>query len=146
MVNKLEICIEIQRPVEEVFAFASNVANLPLYDKGIRDVKKITEGPIDAGTTFHLIASQFGIRMIVVLVFTAYEPSHHFVFRVNSGPFPVETHYSLVSHGSGTQMRCERELQPSGIWRWLIPLMSIPAGKKFERELNSLKKYVEQDS
>lgn len=142
----VKICIDIQRPVEEVFAFASNVANLPLYDKGIREVKKITESPIDAGTTFHLIASQFGIRMIVVLVVTAYEPSHHFVFRVNSGPFPVETHYSLVSHGSSTQMSGEREPQTRGIWKWLIPLISIPARQKFEAELNSLKNYLETHS
>lgn len=139
----VKICIDIQRPVEEVFAFASNVANLPLYEKGIREVKKITEGPIGDGTTFHLITNQIGIRMTGVLVLIAYEPSHHFAFRVNSGPFPVETRYTLASLKSGTQVIGEREPQTRGIWKWLIPLISIPARQKFEAELNSLKNYLE---
>lgn len=142
----VKISIDLQRPVEEVFDFAANAANLPLYDKNIREVKKITEGPIGVGTTFHLIASQFGFHTIVVQEFTVYEPSHHFAFLVNSGPFPVETHYTLESHANGTRVSGEREPQPRGIWKWLIPLISIPARQKFAAELNSLKNYLEANS
>jgi hypothetical protein len=129
--------------VEEVFAFASNIANFPLYDKGVREVKKTTEGPIGVGTKYHF---QFGIRMGVFQVFTAHEPNGHFAFRVNSGLFPVETHYTFASLGNGTQLCGGREPQPRGIWIWLIPLISIPARQKFEAELNSLKNYLETHS
>ena len=100
----IRICIEIQRPVKEVFVFISNTTNLPIYDKTILDVKKITEGPIGVGTTYHLTTNQFGIQMDVRQVLTAYEPSRHFTYRVDSGPFPVETHYTLESHEVGTKV------------------------------------------
>jgi hypothetical protein len=139
----VKISIDIQRPVEDVFAFASNSSNLPLYDEYITEVEKISEGPIGMGTKFHLNSNQFGLRSIVVQEFIVYKPSRYFAFRIDSGPFPVETHYALESHANGTLVIGEREPQPQGIWNWLIPLISIPAKKKFETELNNLKYYLE---
>ena len=136
-------CVEIQRPVEGVFFFASNATNLPLYDKSIREVKKIADGPIDIGTKFNLIASQFGMRLDVVQTITAFEPSHHFAYRVDTGPFPIETHFTLESLANGTLLCGEREPQPGGFWKLLVPLISIPARKKFEAELNELKDYLD---
>ena len=145
MSNNLSINIEIDvsRSVEEVFEFASNIVNLPLYDKGISEVEKITEGPIGVGSTFHLSASQFGIRMIAVLLFTTYEPPLNFAFRVNAGPFPVETHYALSNVGSRTQVTGMREPQARGMWKLLMPIISIPARRKFQVELNNLKNFLE---
>jgi ligand-binding SRPBCC domain-containing protein len=134
----VRIQIDIQRPTRDVFAFASDVANLPFYDKGILEVKKITDGPIGAGTTFNLLTRQLGILLTVVLVFTAYEPNRQFSYKVISGPFPVETHYNLTGLNSGTRVSVEREPQARDLWKWLIPLVTIPARQKLYVELNGL--------
>ena len=142
----VKICLDIQRPVEDVFPFMANQANLPFYDKSFLEVKQISGESIDEGAKFQLIGSQFGIRMTVTLEITAYEPNNHFALMVYSGPFPVETHYTFVSEDHTTQIIGKREPQPDGVWKVLIPLISIPARKKFKGELNSLKNYLEQDS
>jgi uncharacterized membrane protein len=89
--RKMEISInlDIQRPIGDVFAFASDLANLPLYDKGILEVTKISNGSIGTGAIFHLLARQLGLRMKVVLVFTSNQPNRQFSYQVISGPFPV---------------------------------------------------------
>ena len=138
--------VDIQRPLETVFAFASDVSNLPLYDKNIHEAKKLIEGSIGVGTTYQLIARPFGIRMVVVLELTGHEPHTHFAFKVISGPFPVETHYTFTSLGHGTQVSGAREPQPGGFWKWMTPLITSPARKKLETELNSLKAYLEAHS
>ena len=37
----VKVCVDIQRPVEDVFAFASNSSNLPLYDKYILEARRL---------------------------------------------------------------------------------------------------------
>ena len=139
----VKICVDIQRPVEDVFAFASNSSNLPLYDKYILEAKKVTDGPLGVGTIFHLNTNQFGLRMIIIQEFIVYEPSRYFAFRVDSRKFPVESHYVLESHANSTLVTGEREPEPRGIWKLLIPLVSITAKKKFETEIYNLKHYLE---
>jgi len=141
----IERCILIHKPVEEVFIISSNPANLPHYDDGIVDVKPTTEGLTGMGKTYQLIASQLGRQMIVNLEIIAYKPNLEYAFRVLGGPFPVETYYNLVSQDNSTKIIARREPQPTGIWDVFIPLMSVPARKKFEGELNNLKNYLESN-
>jgi hypothetical protein len=94
----MAICvrIDLHQSIDKVFPFVSNLENLPLYDKRILEVKKITEGSLAPGTTYHLLTRQFSIRMAAKLEFTKYDPtSYWFAYRVISGPFPVETGYAL---------------------------------------------------
>jgi hypothetical protein len=38
------------RPASEVFAFVSDQTNAPLWQEGLQEVRRITEGPIRVGT------------------------------------------------------------------------------------------------
>lgn len=142
----IRIQITIQKPIEMVFPIASDVTNLPLYDRSIRSVEKDTPGDIEAGTKFCLVASQFGMRVNVVLVYTAYSPGdYRLSYRVLSGPFPVETRYWLQVFNGAIQLTGEREPQGNGLWKAFLPLLSVPARQKFTGELTSLKHYLEMN-
>jgi hypothetical protein len=125
---------------------ASDVTNLPHYEKGILVVKKITSGPIGVGTSFQLLVHQLGIRMRVKLLITAWEPNRCFSYRVNSGSFPIEIHYKLRSQDGAACLLAERQPHSSGLWKWLIPLLSIPPRRKLTAELNGLKHFLETHS
>ena len=139
----IEHKVEILRPLEDVFSIASNPGNLSHYDSSIVEVERATLGEIGVGMRYQLVAVQFGKRMNVDLEITAYEPNQNFAFRINSGPFPVETHYAFLSQDNTTIIIGRREPQPNGIWIVLVPLMSVPARRKFASELNKLKIYME---
>jgi uncharacterized membrane protein len=51
--------IEIKRPIEDVFAFASNMENSPLYGRTIKTTK-VSSGPISAGTDFREVLTLKG--------------------------------------------------------------------------------------
>jgi hypothetical protein len=142
----IEQKVQIQKPVGEVFSTVSNPANLPHYDDNIIEVKPSTQGVIGVGKTYQLFATQYGRRMVVDLEITAFEPNNQFALIVNSRPFLVQTHYTFVGENQNTTIIGKRVPHPEGIWRVLLPLISIPANKKFEGELNNLKNYLEQDS
>ena len=46
----VEKMITINRPVEEVFAYVSDLQNSPLWQKGLLEARRITEGPLGLGT------------------------------------------------------------------------------------------------
>lgn len=139
----VDISVDIQQPIEVVFSFASDPANLPLYEKSIWEAKKMTEGPIRVGTSYQLTARQLGLRMQAFLMITAYEPNQHISFEVTSGPFPVVTHYRLDALNHSTRVTGERNPYPRGIWRRLVPLLALPARRKFCTELKGMKDYLE---
>jgi len=138
----IEQCGDIQRPIGEVFSFASNAANLHHFDNKIVEVMPITQGLTVEGTIYQLVTVQFGKRMTVDLSITAYEPNQIFAFRVNSGPVQMETHYTFVGEYDNTKIIGKSLPHPEGIWKVIVPMISIPARKKFKNELNSLKQYL----
>ena len=134
--------IEIRRSKEDVFSIVSNPANLPHYDDNIVEVEPITAGVIGEGMKFRLVVVQFRKRMTVDLEITALEPCHLYSYRVIGGPFPVDTQYTFLDQGDTTMIKGKREPQPEGNWKVFAPMMSIPARKKFVRELKGLKNYL----
>jgi uncharacterized membrane protein len=45
--------IIIERPIEEVFPFLSNLENIPKWNYYVPEVRKTSEGPVAKGTVFH---------------------------------------------------------------------------------------------
>jgi hypothetical protein len=96
------------------------------------------------GADFQVVTRQLGLKMVAMLEITAYEPaSYRFAYRVSSGPFPVVSRFTLEHIEPGTRLTAEREPQPGGFWKWVTPLLTTPARKKLEIEINALKNFLE---
>ncbi|NJC98891.1 MAG: hypothetical protein C3F07_01655 [Anaerolineales bacterium] len=52
---EFENTIQIQRPVNEVFAFLSDLENLPKWNYFVLQVKKVSDGPVGVGATYHQV-------------------------------------------------------------------------------------------
>jgi uncharacterized membrane protein len=50
---EFEHSISIERPISEVFAFLSDFENFSKWNYYVLRVRKISEGPVGAGTTYH---------------------------------------------------------------------------------------------
>jgi Polyketide cyclase / dehydrase and lipid transport len=56
---RVEVSTTIDRPVEQVFRFVEDEANIPKWDSDLLKATKTSDGPIGAGTTFHLDIKPF---------------------------------------------------------------------------------------
>jgi len=45
--------ILINRPLQEVFSYISDFENLPKWNHYVKDVAKLSDGPVGVGTTYH---------------------------------------------------------------------------------------------
>jgi carbon monoxide dehydrogenase subunit G len=52
---EFENTIRINRPIAEVFAFLSDLENLPKWNYYVLEVTKRSDGPIAVGTTYHQV-------------------------------------------------------------------------------------------
>ncbi len=98
---KFENVIEIDRPVDEVFAFVADFENVPRWNYFVTDVSKTSEGSIGAGTTFHQVRKidQQDYRI------TEYEPPHRVTVETLPGSTPsFEMRYTFEGDGERTRL------------------------------------------
>lgn len=102
-----ENSIQIDRPIDVVFAFLADFENVPKWNYFVVEVKKTSAGPVGLGTTYHQVRKtdeqDFGItefeRNYVVAVQTLPQASPKFLRR-----------FTLQEEGSGTLILDQWEL------------------------------------
>jgi uncharacterized protein YndB with AHSA1/START domain len=128
-VIRFEIEQEIQRPVSEVFAYITDVANLPQWQSGA--IEATADGPVALGTQVTERRTFFGRRLETTLDVTEFEPDRLFTLSARSGPIPFQVRHRLQATADGTSLRLEGESEPDGILR----LAGRAAARAVEHEL-----------
>jgi uncharacterized membrane protein len=88
--RQAERSAEISRPAEEVFAFLSNLENLPRWQSGVLRAELTTPGPIAVGSKAVVERRMFGQKIVADLVVTAYEPPHRIVLATEASGVSVD--------------------------------------------------------
>ena len=52
---EFENTIRVDRPIVEVFAFLSDLENIPKWNYYVVEVRKLSDGPIGIGTRYHQV-------------------------------------------------------------------------------------------
>ncbi len=139
----LEISTVINRPVEEVFAFASNPENFPKWVTGSSEVKKTWAGPIGVGATYRTVLTVLGRRMEGVVEFTEYEPNRSCAMKTKSGPVPVENRTTFERVDGGTRVTFSSVAEPGGFFKLAEPLLVRMIKRQFEADFANLKDLME---
>lgn len=111
----------IARPVDEVFAYVTNLRNVPAWDRSCLSMEVEDRGPLRVGARVHERRSLMGRRLHVVTDITAYEPPRAFALR-GDRPFPVRGGYRFAPEGPGTRIEYYAESEPRGLLGILGPL------------------------
>ncbi len=82
--------VVIDRSVDDVWRFMTDISNMPQWEENQADWKQTSEGPIDSGTTFQImsrpsIGRPFGWEMKTNLRITEFEPNRKFATEATSG-------------------------------------------------------------
>jgi len=140
---KIEISTVINRPVEEVFAVASNPETYRKWSPGLIEVKRISEGPIGVGTTWRLVREALGQRLEAALELTEYEPNRKFTLDSKARPFPGEARWSFDAVEGGTRVSVVVQAEPGGFFKLAEPLLASMVKRQFEADLANLKDLME---
>jgi uncharacterized protein YndB with AHSA1/START domain len=135
----------IERPREEVAAFASDPSKAPEWYVNIRSVEWKTQPPVGKGSRAAFVAHFLGKRLAYTYEVVDYVPGERLVMRTAEGPFPMETTYTFQAAGDhGTRMTLRNRGEPSGFSKLLAPVMEGAMRRANLKDLALLKRRLEQ--
>ncbi|MGH7468085.1 MAG: SRPBCC family protein [Longimicrobiales bacterium] len=97
----VETRLDVARPAAEVFAFVSDQTNAPLWQLGLHEVRRITEGPIGVGTEHVFVRHFAGSRIESRNRFVRFDPVELFVeFEIPDGKITGKASYRVEPIGA----------------------------------------------
>jgi hypothetical protein len=133
----------IDRPRDQVAAFAGNPDNAPAWYVNIKSVAWKTPPPLRPGSRVTFVAHFLGRNIEYTYEFSEVS-LERVVMRTAEGPFPMETTYVWESLPNGaTRMTLRNRGTPSGFSRFVAPFMSVAMRRANEKDLARLKALLE---
>ena len=135
----------IERPVDEVAAYASDPSNAPEWYANIESVAWRTEPPLRVGSQLDFVARFLGRRLAYTYEITELVPGERLVMRTAQGPFPMETTYTWEPAGEGsTRMSLRNRGEPAGFSKAVAPFMAGAVRRANRKDLAALKSLLER--
>ena len=133
----------VDRPRNEVAAYAMDPANDPVWISGITEARLLTDPPLGNGTRVERVASFLGRRIEYVLEVEEHDPTAVMVMRSVKGPFPMRVTYRFDAEGTGTRASIRVQGDAGGFYRLAAPLLSLAVKRSITRDLRNLKGLME---
>jgi len=133
--------IVIDRRPEDVFDFVANEENEPRYNAGMRHSKKITDGVIGVGTSFHGEMSSRGRVVPMTIEFTEFDRPHRLAEHVHMDTMDLTGGLVFEPVSGRTRMLWSWDLRPRGVLRFLGPLVAV-MGRRQERRIWTQMKHL----
>jgi uncharacterized protein YndB with AHSA1/START domain len=137
--------VEIARPPDEVFSYATDPARLTEWQDKLLEANMETEGPVGVGSRMTQKRDVgLGTRTFTAEV-TAYEPPRLFAFRGVDGPIRPEgkVTFEPLDDGKRTRYTIDMDFKGHGLGVLLLPLVRRDAGKEIPHSLTHLKQKLD---
>jgi uncharacterized protein YndB with AHSA1/START domain len=135
----------IDRPCDQVAAYATDPSHAPDWYVNIDSVQWRTPPPLRVGSRVAFVARFLGRRLEYTYEIVELDPGHRLVMRTAEGPFPMETSYTWQPHPSGgTTMTLRNRGEPSGFARIGAPAMAAAMRRANRKDLSRLKFLLEE--
>jgi uncharacterized membrane protein len=136
---KFDLEVRIDRPVAEVFAYVTDVRNVPEWQESAESAEWI-----DEGKRFRERRSFMGRTAEIELEVTAFEPERRFDVRAVKAPVTFEIRHSFEAVDGGTRLRADGEAKLSGALRLAAGMARRQAEGQFRKDFTRLKGVLER--
>ena len=147
-IRRFEAGVEIERAVEQVFDYVTNLQNLPEWAGSVievRDVERATPDRLYEGDRFTVVAKFLGRRFEATCEVTDYLVNRQFSFRSTGGPVPQEFIYAFEPTLEGTHLTQTVEAEPGTFFRLTGPLFEAAGKRQINTDLQTLKDLLEAE-
>ena len=133
---RAELSIEIARTPEEVFAYLTDVANLPKWQSGVHAARR-------EGSRIHESRHMLGRELHTTLEIDEEERPRLFALRTLDSPVPFTVRHELERSGDGTRLTVVGEGDAGMLPGFAAGIMARRAEKQFRKDFERLKRLLE---
>ena len=139
----IEESILIKSPVEQVFAYVTDVANLTRWVADMVEAEQTSPGPMGIGTTFKGVNKIVGQRMPWTSRVTQYEINKKWGATSTSDSTIIEEITFFDSADGGTKLTAKYDIRLGGFLKLVSPFMANSMRSQTIKNLATLKKLLE---
>jgi uncharacterized protein YndB with AHSA1/START domain len=140
---KIEASVMIDRPVEEVWKFVTDLSKLPKWNTEVLEAKQTSPGPLGVGTTLQIRSSNIVENAKVI----EYEPGRKCAFEITSGPIKGSTENSNVETIEGkTRFTRTGDVKFSGFYKLVGPFITPRWRREYVASVGNLKRILESEA
>jgi uncharacterized membrane protein len=139
----VELSVVINRPLEECFAYLTDLANDLEWRREWIDAENTTHGPHGVGARYRLTGALLGRRIATEYEAIAYEPNRLAAWKAVSGPLPLIFSRAFESVEGGTRVTMHYE-GDGGLLKLAGPLVAGIGRRQLEGDFPKLKQQLER--
>jgi uncharacterized protein YndB with AHSA1/START domain len=136
--------IQINRPVEEVFAFVTDAEGGLKWHRANR-ITPTSDGPIGVGSTYRVTGRFLFWTFDNISTISEFKKNRIVTYTSDTGMYSYTLRYLLEPNDGGTQFTEIGEANPQGLLNFAIRLFMGGAKKNSERGLQLLKETLEDE-
>lgn len=142
---RIQASVMIDRSVEDVWKFITDVSNGPKWDEGVAEWKQTSAGPLGVGTTFE--ATERHPKLTYSERVVEYEPNRKFSLEITSGP-AKGTIGTLSVEGIEGKVRLTEisEYKFAGFYKLLGPFLTGTAKRETTSRVANVKRILESEA
>lgn len=110
---------------DAVFQFVADQTNAPRWQSGLREVRRLTSGPIGVGTEHEFTRTFAGRLLTSRNRFVRYEPGRLVEFEVPGAWLSGRASYVVEPIAEGTRLISTMRFTARGAWRVLEPMLRL---------------------
>jgi uncharacterized membrane protein len=142
---EFELEVRIERPVREVFAYVTDVRNLPEWQESALEAEWEGDDPVATGSRIREKRTFLGRTAESELEVTGYDPDRSFDVEALSGPIRFRIRHGFEEIDGGTLLRVRAEAEAGGMLRLAGPMVARQVERQFRSDLERLKKVLESN-
>jgi uncharacterized membrane protein len=135
---EFDLEVTIARPVADVFAYVTDVRNVPEWQESAVSAEWLQEG-----RRFRERRQFMGRDADLELEVTAWEPDRRFDVRAVKAPVKFEIHHSFEAVDGSTRVHVRAEAKLGGALRFAAGMARRQAEQQFRRDFERVKELLE---
>jgi uncharacterized protein YndB with AHSA1/START domain len=140
---RFEQDVTIHRPVDEVFSFLSEPANMPLWQDRVVRTSRLTAGSLRVGTEFEQTLKMPWGAVLMQGALTALDPDRIWGFEASSKTLTFQATFELAPVPEGTRLVKRGSCDIRGPLRLIEPMMGRDAPRMVKDELDRIRTHLE---
>jgi uncharacterized protein YndB with AHSA1/START domain len=121
---KLQISVEIDRPIDRVFEYVSNPDKRTQWDSDLVETRRTSGGELGVGSTSEDVYEMNGRRMAFQTSITEWSPPSTLSWRGVADSVTAQGHWTFDETDAGTRVNLAMEMDTSNpIFKLMAPLM-----------------------